>query len=107
MNLTGVIGSQGVVPTNKGTLALAGSGEYTPGMEPVDRHVRSAYFRPASHAVALEDLTRYGAVKGHDIAVVAFGQAVAAVTGSTVLLVVDKPDAFVRNIRGQHAKAFG
>ena len=41
VSLTGLLGSQGVVPTNKGTLALAGSGEYTPGMEAVDTYLLS------------------------------------------------------------------
>ena len=48
-----------------------------------------AIFGPASDAVATVNLARNVAVEGDDVSIGALGQAVAAVTGPTVLLVID------------------
>ena len=55
-------------------------------------------------AVPAGGLTGYVAVEGHDVAVHALGQAVAAVIGPAMPLVIDKPDALVRDIRAGNTR---
>ena len=66
-----------------------------------------AILRPACHAVAPVNLARYVAVEGDDIAIGALGQAVASMTGPTVLLVIDVRNALIGNVRGNYAEAGG